>query len=77
MRCYVYRSPRKADAYVYLGARDDFDVLPEPLRQAMQPFSFVLELELSADRKLARADASEVLAHLAARGFHLQLPPAR
>jgi len=36
----------------------------------------VLDVELTAERKLAREDPEEVRANLAARGFHLQFPPA-
>lgn len=77
MRCYVYKSLRKPDTFVYLGAREGFDVLPASLRSSLEPLAFVLELELTAGRVLARTTASEVLAHLAERGFHLQLPPSR
>lgn len=77
MRCYIYKSLRKVDTYVYLGVREGFDVLPASLRGSLEPLAFVLELELTAERVLARASAPEVLAHLRERGFHLQLPPAR
>ena len=75
MRCYVYKSLRKPDTYVYLPTRDGFDALPDSLRLALTPFAFVLDLELTAERRLARGKASEVLASMVARGFHLQFPP--
>jgi uncharacterized protein len=75
MHAYVYKSQRKADTYVYLSARDDFECLPEPLRTQLQPLQFVLDVALTPERKLARGDAEAVRANLAARGFHLQLPP--
>jgi len=75
MQAFVYKSQRKADTYVYLAARDDFDCLPEPVRQQMGTLAFVLEVSLTPERKLARADPNVVRANLAARGFHLQLPP--
>lgn len=74
--CYVYKSRRKADTYVYLRERDDFSVLPPDLAQALGELSLVLQFELTPERKLAREEAGTVLEHLAARGFHLQLPPA-
>jgi uncharacterized protein YcgL (UPF0745 family) len=74
MRCFVYKSLKKADTYVYLGQRDDVAVLPEPLRAALGELSFVLEVELDAQRKLAREDAGVVRSNLAARGFHVQFP---
>jgi len=76
MQAYVYKSQRKADTYVYLAARDDFARLPEPLRSRLGPLTFVLEVALTPDRRLARADVSTVRENLATYGFHVQLPPA-
>ena len=75
MHAYVYKSQRRADTYVYLAKRDAFDRLPEPLRTQLGELGFVLEVELSPERRLAREDPAEVRANLAARGFHLQFPP--
>lgn len=74
--CYVYKSPRKADTYVYLRERDDFSVLSPELSNALGRLAFVMQLELTPQRRLAREQATIVLEHLARRGFHLQLPPA-
>ncbi len=75
MQAYVYKSQRKADTFVYLAARDDFNLVPEPLRTQLGSLSFVLEVTLSPERKLAREDAAIVRENLAARGFHIQFPP--
>ena len=75
MHAYVYKSQRKLDTYVYLAKRDDFDALPPELGASLAPFSFVLEVALTPERRLAQADAVQVRANLAERGFHLQLPP--
>jgi uncharacterized protein len=75
MRCYVYKSLRKADTYVYLERRDDFARLPEPMRQRVGELGFVLEFELDAQRTLAREDPVVVRRNLAERGFHIQYPP--
>ncbi|WP_240096261.1 YcgL domain-containing protein [Thermomonas flagellata] len=76
MYAYVYKSLRKADTYVYLARRDDFGCLPESLRARLGALAFVLEVALTPERRLAREDPAVVRANLAARGFHLQLPPA-
>ena len=76
MQAYVYKSLRKADTYLYLAKRDDFARLPEPLRSQLGSLQFVLEVALTPERKLAREDVEVVRANLAARGFHLQLPPS-
>lgn len=75
MQAYVYKSLRKADTFVYLAKRDDFSVVPEPLRTPLGELSFVLEVALTPDRTLAREDAAVVRENLAARGFHIQFPP--
>ena len=75
MQAYVYKSQRKADTYLYLAARDDFARLPDPVRAQLGPLKFVLEVALTAERKLAQADPAVVRANLAAQGFHLQFPP--
>jgi uncharacterized protein YcgL (UPF0745 family) len=75
MHAYVYKSLRKADTYVYLAARDDFERIPGPLRTQLGTLQFVLEVALTPDRKLAREDVEAVRENLVLRGFHLQLPP--
>lgn len=75
MRCFVYKSLKKADTYVYFAQRDEFAPLPDPLRHALGALSFVLEFELDAQRKLPREDAATVRANLQTRGFHVQMPP--
>ena len=75
MQCYVYRSARKAETFVYLGRRDDFVRLPPAIRAPLEPLQFVLELTLAPERKLARVDADQVRAALTERGWFVQHPP--
>lgn len=75
MHAFVYKSLRKADTYLYLAVREDVSRLPEPLAAALGPLQFVLEVELSPQRALARENPVVVMEHLATAGFHLQLPP--
>ena len=75
MQCFVYKSALRADTYVYFAKRDNFGVLPEALRLQLGQLSFVMEIALTPERRLARADAVVVIANLAESGFYLQLPP--
>lgn len=75
MHCFVYASLRKADTYLWLAKRDDFDVMSESLAQLLGGLRFVMEMELSEQRRLPQEDARQVLAHLRDQGWHLQLPP--
>ena len=73
--CKVFRSDKKAEAYLYLAHGMEFGDLPEELQETFGEPAFVLQLELSAARKLARVDVLKVLASLDETGFYLQLPP--
>lgn len=75
MQAYVYKSRRRADTYLYLAARDDFGRVPDALRASLGELGFVLEVALTPERRLARADAAVVRANLASQGFHIQFPP--
>ena len=77
MQAYVYKSLRKADTYVYLAARDAFQAIPEPLRLPLGGLAFVLEVALTPERTLARADVAQVRQNLLAHGFHLQVPSSQ
>jgi len=75
LTCWVYRSSRKDEMYLYLADKDAFDPVPEPLLRAMGRLELVLELTLTPERRLAREDVNLVLANLRGQGFHLQMPP--
>jgi uncharacterized protein len=75
MQCFVYKSVRKADTYVFLRESEAFAVLPPELAERLGELAFVIEIDLSPQRKLAREDVTVVMANLSQRGYHLQLPP--
>lgn len=73
--CWIYKSPRKDEMYLYLAREDGFDAVPDALLTQFGRPVFVIEIELHPGRALAREDVSQVMANLEARGFHLQMPP--
>lgn len=75
MKCWIYRSGARPGTYVYLRERDAFGLLPAALGGALGVLAFVMELELTPERRLAQADARVVLDNLAGAGFHVQFPP--
>lgn len=75
LHCWVYRSPRKQEMYLYLADEDAFDKVPEALLESFGEPILVIELELSPERPLAREDVNAVMANLDDQGFHLQMPP--
>lgn len=72
--CWVYRSPRKQDTYLFLAEEDGFDRVPDKLLEQFGEPVLVIELELCSRRKLACADVKKVLKHLNEHGYYLQLP---
>jgi uncharacterized protein YcgL (UPF0745 family) len=75
MKCTVVRSSLKDFTYIYLLEGHDFDDLPVSLRKAFGEPGFVMNLELTPDRKLAYEDVNRVMQNLSEQGYHLQMPP--
>jgi len=57
--------------------KDDFECVPESLLTLLGDISFSFEFDLSKDRKLVKAEASEVIRIINENGFFLQMPPAK
>ncbi len=74
MNCYIYRSNRKPDTYLYTARKDDFAGLPEAVLRSFGTPEFSMSFNLTADRKLAQEDATEVITRLESEGYFLQLP---
>ena len=60
--------------YIYLKDQDDFSVVPDHIKKSLGETEFTLEVEITADRKLAKENPETVLKNLDEHGFHLQLP---
>lgn len=75
MHCSVFKSPRREQLYLYLKQGNSFDEIPESLAKVFGEPQFVIDLELSPKRPLAREDVVEVMKNLEEQGFHLQMPP--
>jgi len=74
MICYVYRSNRKRDTYLYIQNEGDFSCLPETVLNVFGPPDFAMSFDLHPEKKLSQADARQVLNQLETEGFYLQLP---
>jgi uncharacterized protein YcgL (UPF0745 family) len=73
--CWIYRSPRKDEMYLYLRHEDDFSSVPQVLLSRFGTPAKVMELTLTPQRTLAREDINQVMENLRSQGFHLQMPP--
>ena len=76
MKCVVYKGARKSDAYLFVKRDFDISQVPSDLLKAFGTLEKVMNLELSPDQTLARADPDTVRQQLRDKGFYLQLPPA-
>lgn len=75
LKCWIYRSPRKDEMYLYLAAEDVFDPVPPELLKPFGQPQFVMQLLLDSNRPLARENVVAVMHNLREQGFHLQMPP--
>lgn len=70
MYLYVAR-PAENDA----EASNPLEVVPEVLRNAFGHATFVMHIELTETRKLARANVLHVMDSIETKGFFIQMPP--
>ncbi|MDD1613956.1 MAG: YcgL domain-containing protein [Methylococcaceae bacterium] len=77
MQCFIYKSLKKDYLYLYIVNKDDFSKVPDALLNNFGKMEFVMDMELSPERKLAREDAGKVIENLKEQGFFVQLPPQR
>jgi len=75
MLCAIYKSPKKAQTYLFVNTRDDFSSVPEALMKTFGTPNLVTLINLATKEKLAMADLDKVKKNLDEQGFYLQLPP--
>ncbi len=89
MHCDIYRASTREGMYLYIPI-DAADALIEPrieptddpfaqvsdsLKRAFGRPTFVMRLELTPERKLARVPVLDVIESMTRQGYYLQLPP--
>ena len=77
MQCFIYRGTKKAELFLYIDNKDDFSKVPETLFASIGVPEFVMELELTPARKLARVDVNKVMSSLIDKGYFIQMPPVK
>ncbi len=75
MLCAVYKSPKKAETYLFVERRDDFSRVPAPLMATFGTPQLAMMINLATKTKLALSDIDKVREGLRTQGFFLQLPP--
>lgn len=61
--------------YLYISEENNFEPVPDELLSRFGEPVFVMSLELSPHKKLARENSLTVMGNLQQQGFHLQMPP--
>ncbi len=89
MFCDIYRASKRDEMYLYIPARisdnevelqedpeyDPLANISDSLKRAFGRPTFVMRLELTPERKLARVPVLSVIESLETQGYYLQLPP--
>jgi uncharacterized protein YcgL (UPF0745 family) len=75
MLCAIYKSPKKAQTYLFVKKRDDFSTVPDGLMTTFGTPTLVTLINLATKKKLGMADLGKVKKNLEEQGFYLQLPP--
>lgn len=75
--CSVYKSLKKQEMYLYLDRSSELTSLPEALLKLFGSAQHVMDMILTPEKTLARADAKTVLKDIEEKGFYLQMPPAK
>jgi len=73
--CEIFRSPRKAEMYLYIDKQVGLAEVPDSLLAQFGEPESVMTLLLTPERKLARTSVAEVLESIHEKGFFLQMPP--
>ncbi|GAB4349607.1 MAG: YcgL domain-containing protein [Gammaproteobacteria bacterium] len=75
VHCWIYKSLKKDEMYLYVREEQVEGLVPESLLNAVGRLEMVMELDLHPGRPLAREDVNQVIDHLLDQGFYLQMPP--
>ena len=77
MLCQVFRSPKRDEMYLYVEKSTGLEQVPAPLLHQFGEPESVMMVMLDGQRKLARVDATEVVAAIEEQGYYLQMPPGK
>jgi len=64
MQCFIYKSLKIEYLYLFINNKGDFSRVPEALFNSFGNMEFVMDLELTPERKLAQEDAGKAVCDL-------------
>ena len=75
--CSIYRSKKKDEMYLYVDKKKALTQVPEALLAMFGIPEHRMDMLLTAGRKLAKANAEDILSDIDEKGYYLQMPPVR
>jgi len=75
VECVIYKSKKQEELYLYIDASKQLNEFPAELLGKINTEKPIMNITLSPERKLARADVVKVMQEIQQKGFYLQLPP--
>ncbi|MFQ1017066.1 YcgL domain-containing protein [Gilliamella sp. BG7] len=73
MWCYIYRSTKKENSYLYMEHENDFSTIPEKVMSIFGSPVFVMKVLLDGKRKFVVGTATEIEEKIKTDGFFLQM----
>ncbi|WP_081296877.1 YcgL domain-containing protein [Gilliamella sp. App4-10] len=73
MWCYIYRSTKKENCYLYMENENDFSTIPDKIISIFGAPIFVMKVLLDGKRKFVVGTANEIEEKIKADGFFLQM----
>jgi len=74
--CDIYKGNKKEGMYLYVDKKEGLSRIPDVLLTSLGQPSLVTTLMITPSKKLARANARQVLDDIGRQGFYLQMPPS-
>lgn len=72
--CSIYKSLKKEGLYLFVDKKEGLSRVPDVLKNLFGQEKLAMTLALTAEKKLAIANAKEVIGAIGEKGFYLQLP---
>ncbi len=73
--CDIYKGNKKEGMYLYVDKKEGLSHVPDILLKRFGHPALVTTMLITPVKKLARADAEQVLDDIRRQGFYLQMPP--
>ncbi len=75
--CDIYKSSKDEGMYIYVKFGKALEAVPESLKSKLGTPKKIMSLELTPEKKLARAESQKVMLSIEEQGFYLQMPPSQ